>query len=101
MDDISDESGLLPVTRQCRECAVKHLVRAQLGRQDALPYEPFDEGMDHAYEHVGRHRQLVLVERAQPLGAELIALPGDLEHARTKVRRLERVSESGQSSYRR
>src|SRR4029453_13493833 len=70
------------LARQRREGLVEHLVRAQLRREDALHHEPLDERMHHTHEHIGRHRQFTGVERAQPLGAELVAAFRDLVYAR-------------------
>src|SRR6187401_2957870 len=70
-----------PSARQRREGLVEHLVRAQLRREDALHHETLDERMQDAHEYVGRHRQFARRERAQPFGAELVAVLRDLVDA--------------------
>ena len=47
-----------------------------------MHHEPFDEGVDHAHQVFGWHRQFAAIELIEPLGAEVIAALGDLVHAR-------------------
>src|SRR5262245_54626925 len=51
--------------------------------------------MDDAHEMLRRHWKLTGIERAQPLGAELVTVLRDLHHPRTHLRALQRVRKSG------